>query len=284
MKIEKINENQIRCTLTRADLEARKIRLSELAYGSEKAKDLFRDMMAQAYQDCGFEVNNIPLMIEAVPVSMDQLVLIITKVQDPEELDTRFSRFSSDDPQRSGSSGTCTDALSGADDILNLIKKITDSSDSGDGDNGAGAADSGSGRGGSSASGRNSDVDGGIFPALRPAAQAGSTGASRSASSDAVSNFTAFYLFQDFETAIRASKALAGREGGGSTIYKNEDDGSYYLLIRKGDTSPEEFNRICNILSEYAMPMDYTSGMDEFFNEHMKILVNNDAVAELASL
>ena len=31
MKIEKINENQIRCTLTRADLEERHIRLSELA-------------------------------------------------------------------------------------------------------------------------------------------------------------------------------------------------------------------------------------------------------------
>ena len=45
MKIEKINDNQIRCTLTKADLEDRQIRLSELAYGTEKAKDLFRDMM-----------------------------------------------------------------------------------------------------------------------------------------------------------------------------------------------------------------------------------------------
>ena len=41
MKIEKINENQIRCTLTREDLELHQIRLSELAYGSEKAKKTF---------------------------------------------------------------------------------------------------------------------------------------------------------------------------------------------------------------------------------------------------
>ncbi len=45
MKIEKINDNQIRCTLTQADLEDRQIHLSELAYGTEKAKTLFRDMM-----------------------------------------------------------------------------------------------------------------------------------------------------------------------------------------------------------------------------------------------
>ncbi len=32
----------------------------------------------------------IPLMIEAIPISMDSIVLIITKVEDPDELDTRF--------------------------------------------------------------------------------------------------------------------------------------------------------------------------------------------------
>ena len=32
MKIEKINDNQIRCTLTHADLAARNLKISELAY------------------------------------------------------------------------------------------------------------------------------------------------------------------------------------------------------------------------------------------------------------
>ena len=41
MKIEKINDNQIRCTLTREDLENHQIRISELAYGTEKAKKTF---------------------------------------------------------------------------------------------------------------------------------------------------------------------------------------------------------------------------------------------------
>ena len=54
MKIEKLNENQIRCTLTHADLAARQLKLSERAYGSEKAKALFHDMMQQASYDFGF--------------------------------------------------------------------------------------------------------------------------------------------------------------------------------------------------------------------------------------
>ena len=93
MKIEKINDNQIRCTLTREDLENHQIRISELAYGTEKAKKLFRDMMQQAQIQFGFEADNIPLMIEAIPVSTESIILIITKVEDPEELDTRFSKF-----------------------------------------------------------------------------------------------------------------------------------------------------------------------------------------------
>ena len=80
MKIEKLNENQIRCTLTRADLAARHLKLSELAYGTEKAKSLFRDMMKQASFHFGFEAEDIPLMIVffliSVQISMHQSLIL----------------------------------------------------------------------------------------------------------------------------------------------------------------------------------------------------------------
>lgn len=82
MKIEKINDRQIRCILTKEDLEDRKIRLSELVCGGEKARGLLRDMMTRAARELGFSFNNNPLMIEAVPTGKDQLVLIITRVED----------------------------------------------------------------------------------------------------------------------------------------------------------------------------------------------------------
>lgn len=94
MKIERINENQIRCTLTKEDLIEHKLKISELAYGTEKAKIFFQDMMAQALDEVGFEADNIPLMIEAIPASPDSIVLIITKVDNPETLTSRFSQLS----------------------------------------------------------------------------------------------------------------------------------------------------------------------------------------------
>ena len=121
MKIEKINDSQIRCTLTSADLASREIKLSELAYGTEKAKNLFQDMMRQAHYECGFESDNSPLMIEAIPVAPDSIVLIITKVDDPEELDTRFSKFSAAGDETEGSE---VPQFTGADNILELFQKI----------------------------------------------------------------------------------------------------------------------------------------------------------------
>lgn len=97
MKIEMISENQIRCTLTKEDLAARHIKLSELAYGTTKARLLFREMIEKASNDYGFVTEDIPLMIEAIPMSSDGIVLLISKVNEPEELDTRFSEFTAYD-------------------------------------------------------------------------------------------------------------------------------------------------------------------------------------------
>ena len=81
MKIEKLNDNQIRCTLTGEDLAKRNLRISELAYGSEKTQNLFREMVKQADYQYGFETENIPLVVEAIPTSSGSIVLIITKIE-----------------------------------------------------------------------------------------------------------------------------------------------------------------------------------------------------------
>ena len=105
MDIEKISDNQIRCTLNREDLNTRELNLSELAYGSEKARSLFQEMIQTAYEQCGFEVNDMPLMVEAIPLAGEKIILIITKIDDPDELDSRFSKFSPSQASSDGAGG-----------------------------------------------------------------------------------------------------------------------------------------------------------------------------------
>ena len=123
MKIERINENQIRCTLTSFDLSVRNLNLGELAYGSEKARSLFREMIQKASNEVGFEAEDIPLMVEAIPLSNESVMLVITKIEDPEELDTRFAKFSpsSDEDTDSLSGDLAIELLEGADGLLSLL-------------------------------------------------------------------------------------------------------------------------------------------------------------------
>lgn len=93
MKLERISENEIHCTLESSDLQQRNIQLSELSYGSEKTKLLFQEILQKAGYEFDFDTKNIPLMLEAIPMENDSIVLIITRVEEADELDTRFARF-----------------------------------------------------------------------------------------------------------------------------------------------------------------------------------------------
>ena len=122
MKIERINDNQIRCTLTSSDLSVRNLNLGELAYGSEKARNLFREMIQKASNEVGFEAEDIPLMVEAIPLSNESVILVITKIEDPEELDTRFSKFSPlSDELAPSLSHLASELLEGAGDLSRLF-------------------------------------------------------------------------------------------------------------------------------------------------------------------
>ena len=238
MKIEKLNENQIRCTLTHADLAARHLKLSELAYGTEKAKSLFRDMMQQASFDFGFEAENIPLMIEAIPSSADSIVLIITKVEDPEELDTRFSKFTPSGDADPLNLETL-EKLQGADEFLNLLNKVKEAA----------------------------------------------AGTRTSESESAAPAFSVrLFSFETLDSAIRASRLLALVYSGANTLYKDNSSGMYILALAPTDHSASEFNKICNMLSEYASPEKAEPSVLAFLEEHCDIIVSADAVQKLSAL
>lgn len=237
MKIEKINENQIRCTLTQGDLAERQLKLSELAYGTEKAKSLFHDMMQQAAFEFGFEAENMPLMIEAIPTSADSIVLIITKVEDPEEIDARFSKFAP-----AGNSDA--NKLEGADTLRNLFEKVKEK---------LGATE-------------------------KPKAPPLESPTSKKQSPLRI------FSFATMDDVMLAVRFLSKVYSGSNTLYKDHAEDMYILVITQSDYSDIDFNRICNMLTEYGS-LEQTSGIAlAFLEEHCEALVSGNAIEALAAL
>lgn len=90
MKAERINQDQVRFTLSAQDLKERNLKVSELAYGSEKTKALFDDMVKTALDQFGVDFTEKPLMIEAIPLSENVLTITVTRVSGTAELGALF--------------------------------------------------------------------------------------------------------------------------------------------------------------------------------------------------
>ena len=97
MKIEKINDNQVKFIISKHDLSDRNIKFQELEYGSEKTQELFHEMMEQASAEYDFRTENTPLMIEAIPITMDSIMIIVTKISNLKDLDSKLNLFTEDD-------------------------------------------------------------------------------------------------------------------------------------------------------------------------------------------
>lgn len=263
MKIEKVNENQIRCTLTREDLADRQLKLSELAYGTEKAKTLFRDMMQQAAYECGFEAEDIPLMIEAIPLSADTIILIITKVEYPEELDTRFSQFAPGEPEddvKDEYAGEESDKVfeaAGADDILDLVRKLQEQNRS-----------------------KEPAAQGNDFIPLEKAVRK----KAKAEKEPLVVDITKLFVFDELDEVNRLARVLKGFYNGCNVLYKNKLNRKYYLIISKSQHTPEEFNKVCNILAEYAHQEKYSSAIRAYFEEHYELILKEDALQTLSKI
>ena len=96
MKIEKISDIKIKCVLEKKDLSERNIKVAELAYGSDKAHKLFKEMMDRAYRQFDFDVANEPLIVEAIPMPFESIMIILTKVKDLDEFNKKFKLGLSD--------------------------------------------------------------------------------------------------------------------------------------------------------------------------------------------
>ena len=249
MKIEKVNENQIRCTLTKQDLADRQINLRELAYGSEKAKGLFHDMIQQANYEFGFDVSDNPLMVEAIPLSSESLVLLITKVEYPEELDTRFSQFTEagDEELFSNTGAVGNVERKGADDILELFQKIREAKASPESENAQQTE----------------------APEEVPEVPA---------------DLTKMFEFTTIDQVERLAHVLVNYYNGRYGLFKNELKNRFYLVIHKDDHTPEEFNKVCNIICEYAQQKNYNPAVGAYFAEHGNKITGPQALQVFASL
>ena len=267
MKIERISENQIRCTLSKHDLMERHLKISELAYGSDRAKELFRDMMEQANIDLGFEADDIPLMIEAIPTSRESIVLVITKVDNPEEFDERFSRFGLtgqnmdyDDEEEFEFEEAEEQTQEETPEIVNCFEQLHDLLEE---------------------AGAKSDSE--FVPFSESLKGKKKTGKAKRDKTERISDSVRVFSFDSLNILISLAHMTNPQYNAKNTVWKDPATKRYYLLVNRGH-GKRIFQSTCSLLSEFGREEIVTYATQAYYNEHFQVIIKDKALAQLAGI
>ncbi len=266
MKIERVNDHQIRCTLTRDDLAKRDLKITELAYGTDKAKELFQDMMQQANIEFGFEAEDTPLMIEAIPINSECIVLIITKVEDPDELDTRFSNFAPSVHEEDEDDEEYDEDYYDEDDydedeeedVMSLFKRLQHSN-------------------------MNDFMDSPLSPQSDSKKVKEKTAGPKKKGLPSRTG-SRIFSFDSLHEVTKFAAIVSRKFNGINTLYKNEAKGKYYLILHQGDLDSTLFGNICSLLTEYGKTEIGSTADEHYLAEHYSIVIKDQAVQTLSRI
>jgi len=200
-------------------------------------------------------------------LSSDSIILNISKVEDPDELDTRFSKFSPSSDEADNFNDIMEDFEDynddSADEIIEYFSdephEVTEESI------------------------KETFVSLSELLANKLASKSSSK-TSSSPSEESEPDLVRIYRFGDFSTLERLSSILKDIYFGSNTLYKDAGNSLYYLIVNKSGHSPEEFNRICNILTEYGIRENTTASREAFFKEHFTLMIKENALQILSTL
>lgn len=86
------------------------------------------------------------------------------------------------------------------------------------------------------------------------------------------------YRFSSLEEIEQFSVSLDIHKSISSRIYKDNKDGSYYLLIKKGKLKIDEYQILCEKLQDYGELYSEQMYVEQYLKEHCECLISKHAI------
>ena len=97
-------------------------------------------------------------------------------------------------------------------------------------------------------------------------------------------DLTKLFLIHNLDTMSKISNVLDGYYHGDNTLFRDSQTHLFYLVVHKSSHTPEEFNKVCNILSEYSTQINFSDSIEAYFNEHFDCIIRSRALQQFAAI
>ena len=90
------------------------------------------------------------------------------------------------------------------------------------------------------------------------------------------------YSFETLDELIEAAKAVKTYSGE-NTLYKDEVNKRFILVLKKNENK-KDFAVAANILSEYGVKLSATAFSEDYYKEHFKVMVRENAISQISKI
>ena len=92
------------------------------------------------------------------------------------------------------------------------------------------------------------------------------------------------YSFDNFENFESAAHVVYPLYSDRNSLYKDKKNNRYYLVIEKITCTSSDFNKTCNILSEYGNKENMPASSLTFFDEHYECIIKKHAIQTIVKI
>ncbi len=91
IRIERISDNKIKVEINGEDIKVWNVNIKNLTENTPEAQSLFKHALKQAEEKLNFSIGTSQLMVEAIPLSAEGFIMIISKVGESSDLNKLLS-------------------------------------------------------------------------------------------------------------------------------------------------------------------------------------------------
>ena len=99
-----------------------------------------------------------------------------------------------------------------------------------------------------------------------------------------ITQLARLFIFNSLHDVIASAKIVGYCYAGSNSLYKDESENVYLLLVKGSSNFPKDFNRVCNILSEYGSPRKCQPASLSYLAEHYTCIIPSAALQKLAGI
>ena len=99
-----------------------------------------------------------------------------------------------------------------------------------------------------------------------------------------ITQLARLFIFNSLHDVIASAKIVGYCYAGNNSLYKDESENVYLLLVKGSSNFPKDFNRVCNILSEYGSPRKCQPASLSYLAEHYTCIIPSAALQKLAGI